>query len=266
MLDIQSAALHKSLTVAYADKQHVMTVPSLWYLTIYGSTRAFLYDYQVNLHAGLQFPSRPVTGRCMLYRQSILRKPCSLSIAGWSFRQQHLRGTQPHCVSTKSSLSVVRSHLAVIMCHLQSCSLEAALHVKAFVCFRTVQYGLVTAHIFGNVVQRLDYSETKLLALLVFCNCDVFDVTNETQMVDAAEHFSLCFGGTLPYDLQFPLDYQCSCAHYFTLAVQNDQHMVATCASPHLIESCLELFLGYISNMRQDSQDIEEAVVEVGSS
>ncbi len=45
--------------------------------------------------------------------------------------------------------------LTVIMRDLQSRSLEATLHIEAFIRLRTIQYSLVAAHVLRNIIQRL---------------------------------------------------------------------------------------------------------------
>ena len=71
------------------------------------------------------------------------------------------------------------------MCHLKTRPLEPALDVEAFVCFGAVQNGLVAANVFRNIIQGLDDAQTEFLALLIFCDGDVFDVADEAEVVDA---------------------------------------------------------------------------------
>jgi hypothetical protein len=69
--------------------------------------------------------------------------------------------------------------------HLQTRPLEATLDIEALVRLRAVKNSLVATHILRNKVQRLDNPQTELLALLVLCDGDVFDVTDEAEVVDA---------------------------------------------------------------------------------
>jgi hypothetical protein len=69
--------------------------------------------------------------------------------------------------------------------HFQTRSLEPALDVEALVRLGAVQNRLVAANVLGHVVQRLNNAQTELLALLVLCNGDIFDVADETEVVDA---------------------------------------------------------------------------------
>lgn len=74
----------------------------------------------------------------------------------------------------------------VVVRHLQSRPSEAALDVETFVGVAAVENALVAADLFGDVVESLDESEAKLLALLVFGNGDIFNVPDCTETVNAA--------------------------------------------------------------------------------
>jgi hypothetical protein len=69
--------------------------------------------------------------------------------------------------------------------HLQTRSLEPALDVETLVGLRAVQNSLVAANVLGHVVQGLDDAQTELLALLVLCDGNVFDVADEAKVMDA---------------------------------------------------------------------------------
>jgi hypothetical protein len=69
--------------------------------------------------------------------------------------------------------------------HLQTRPLEPALDIEALVRLRAVKNGLVATHVLRNKVQRLNDAQTKLLALLVLCDSNVFDVADEAEVVDA---------------------------------------------------------------------------------
>ena len=71
------------------------------------------------------------------------------------------------------------------MRHLQTRPLETTLDIEALVRLRTVKNGLVATHVLRNKVQRLNDPQTKLLALLVLCDSNVFDVADEAEVVDA---------------------------------------------------------------------------------
>ena len=71
------------------------------------------------------------------------------------------------------------------MRHLQTRPLETTLDIEALVRLRTVKNGLVATHVLRNKVQRLNDPQTKLLALLVLCDSNIFDVADEAEVVDA---------------------------------------------------------------------------------
>ena len=71
------------------------------------------------------------------------------------------------------------------MRHLQARPLEATLDVKALVRLRAVENSLVAADFLRDKVQRLDDPQTELLALLVLCDSNIFDVADEAEVVDA---------------------------------------------------------------------------------
>jgi hypothetical protein len=160
------------------------------------------------------------------------------------------------------------------VCHLQTRPLEATLDVEALVRLRAVKNSLVAANVLRDKVQRLDDPQTKLLALLVLCNSNVFDVADEAEVVDAKvvisksairSILSAC-QSVVPFlhrqsNLQFPLNQQRSCAYDLALAVQDDQHVRADSTASsllHLIEAGLEVGLRDFAYGRQDTQDIEE--------
>ena len=71
------------------------------------------------------------------------------------------------------------------MCHLQSRPLKSTFDIEPLVCLRTIQNRLIAADFLGDEIERLDEFEAEFLALLVFCYSDIFDVSYETEMVDA---------------------------------------------------------------------------------
>lgn len=70
------------------------------------------------------------------------------------------------------------------MRHLKPSPLEATLHIETFIRLATVQDALVTADFRGNEVERLDDLQSELLALLVFGNSNIFDVTDESEVMN----------------------------------------------------------------------------------
>lgn len=65
------------------------------------------------------------------------------------------------------------------MCHLQPRTFEAALNIEPLVRLAAVQNALVTAHLGGDKVERLNDLKAKFLALLIFCDGDVFDMSDK---------------------------------------------------------------------------------------
>jgi len=78
-----------------------------------------------------------------------------------------------------------RSFLLVVVRHLQTRPLEATLDIEALVRLRAVENGLVAADVLRDKVERLDDPQPELLALLVLCDSDVFDMADEPEVVDA---------------------------------------------------------------------------------
>jgi hypothetical protein len=74
--------------------------------------------------------------------------------------------------------------LFIVMRHLKPSPLEATLHIETFIRLATVQDALVTADFRGNEVERLDDLQSELLALLVFGNSNIFDVTDESEVMN----------------------------------------------------------------------------------
>jgi hypothetical protein len=70
------------------------------------------------------------------------------------------------------------------MGHLQAGALKAALDVEALVGLAAVQDALVAADAGGDVVEGLDDFQAELFALLVLGDGDVFDVADETEIMD----------------------------------------------------------------------------------
>lgn len=156
-----------------------------------------------------------------------------------------------------SRLHLPRSFLLVVMRHLQSRPLEAALDVESLVRLGAVQNSLVATNVLRHIVQSLDDPQTKLLALLVLCDRDVLDVAYKTEAVNAAEQ-KMSARSPSPSilraakqqecaaNLQLPLYQQRSRSHHFALPVENDQYMRADCAVTgllHVVEAGFEVGL-----------------------
>ena len=78
----------------------------------------------------------------------------------------------------------------VIVRHLQSRPLEPAFDVEALVCLGAVEDRLVAADFFSHVVEGLNDPQAEFLPLLIFSNCDVFDVSHLTEVVNTVFNVS----------------------------------------------------------------------------
>ena len=74
----------------------------------------------------------------------------------------------------------------VVVCHLETSAAEAALDIEALVRLTAVEDRLVAANLLGDEVEGLDQAQAELLALLVLGDGDIFDVSDEAEVVDAA--------------------------------------------------------------------------------
>jgi hypothetical protein len=88
-------------------------------------------------------------------------------------------------VPNVTSTTPHHSLLLVVVRHLQTRPLKTALDIETLVRLRAVKNSLIAANILRNKVQRLNDPQTKLLALLVLCDSDIFNVPNEAEVVDA---------------------------------------------------------------------------------
>lgn len=75
------------------------------------------------------------------------------------------------------------------MCHLQPSSLVSALDVESLVRLAAIQNALVTPNLLRDEIQSLDQLEAELLSLLVFGDCNIFNVTDETKVVYAMRRY-----------------------------------------------------------------------------
>lgn len=138
------------------------------------------------------------------------------------------------------------------MCHFQTCRLEATLDIESLILLTAIQNTLVAADLLCHEVERLNNLDAEFLALLVFRNRDVFDVTDQAEIVDAAcyqrrpsnpakptksQLASLVTSlkrrdkntGHMWMDLQFPLHDQRTRPND-SLAVIDDENIVSTLA------------------------------------
>ena len=71
------------------------------------------------------------------------------------------------------------------MCHLETSPLIAAFYIETLIRFRAVKDSLVTSNLLRHMIQRFYDVKTKMFSLLVLCNGNILDVTDETKIMDA---------------------------------------------------------------------------------
>lgn len=69
------------------------------------------------------------------------------------------------------------------MRHLQPSPLETTLDIETLVGFTAIQYGLIAAHLFRNMIQCLNDPQSQLLALLVLGHSNILYVADKTHVV-----------------------------------------------------------------------------------
>lgn len=79
-----------------------------------------------------------------------------------------------------------------IVRHLGARVVIAALGVKRLVLRTAVENVLVAADVFSNGIKGLDHLEAQLLALVFFGDGDLFDMADESTVVDATSQYSTC--------------------------------------------------------------------------
>jgi hypothetical protein len=151
---------------------------------------------------------------------------------------------------------------------LETGSSEAALDVETLVGLTAVQNALVAANLLGDVVECLDDSETKLLALLVLCDGDILDVADGAKAVDTVKELVSVVARRIAgrIDLQLALGDQSSGSYNRSLCARSvlDDDDVVAASSGHVIILLNEVVLGDIADGGQDAQAVEETAVEVG--
>jgi hypothetical protein len=98
---------------------------------------------------------------------------------------QHL----PCLVLRRLTLHIFACAAVIVMCHFQPRSLVSALDIESLVRLAAVENALVTSNLLRDEIQSLDQLEAELLSLLVFGDCNIFNVTDETQVVDAMRRY-----------------------------------------------------------------------------
>ena len=95
----------------------------------------------------------------------------------------------PCLILRRLTLHIFACATVIVMCHLQTRSLVSALDIESLVRLAAVENALVTSNLLRDEIQSLDQLEAELLSLLVFGDCNIFNVTDETQVVDAIRRY-----------------------------------------------------------------------------
>ena len=128
------------------------------------------------------------------------------------------------------------------MCHLKPCSSVSTFHIETFVRLAAIQYALIASHLLCQIVQSLYKSQSQFLALLVFGNCDIFDVAHETEAVD-----------------ELALNDHGTCTDDGVLAVADYEDIVSVVARGHEVVSLVEFRETRFADSSQDSERREKA-------
>ena|SRR2546423_2990546 len=130
----------------------------------------------------------------------------------------------------------------IVVCHLEPCPSVPTLDIEPFIRLAAIQYALVAPHLPCQIVQSLYESQSQLLALLIFCNCDIFDVAHETEAVD-----KLAFN-----------DHR-TCTDHRVLIVADYEDIVGVVAGCHEVVTLIEFRKGRFADSSQDSERREKA-------
>jgi hypothetical protein len=103
--------------------------------------------------------------------------------------------SQLHPPPSASRSLTLRRHIftrasIIIMCHLQPRPLISTLNVEALICFAAIQNTLIAPHLLRDKVQCLNELQSQFLPLLIFRDGDIFDVSYETEVMDAVSNIS----------------------------------------------------------------------------
>jgi hypothetical protein len=92
---------------------------------------------------------------------------------------------RPFFALRRLTLHVFACAAIIIVCHLQSRPLVSAFDVESLVRLAAVENAFVTSNSLRDEVKGLNELETEFLPLLIFCNCNIFDVADESEVMDA---------------------------------------------------------------------------------
>lgn len=165
------------------------------------------------------------------------------------------------------SMTTFNRRRTIIVCHLKPSPLVATFDIETLIRFRTIEDSLVAPNLFRHIIQRLYDVKAEVFPLLVFGNCDILDMTDQAEIMDATnvqqEPFILRLR-RLVY-IQFPLHDHSSRPHNLALPITNHQDMVLVLLLGHPTESLVPCLLRDVANVRQHAQHIEDAGFVVGA-
>lgn len=149
------------------------------------------------------------------------------------------------------------------MCHLESRPLESALDVEPLVRLAAIKNTLVAAHLGRDEIEGLDELESEFLALLVLRNGDIFDVADESEVVDAGMGLANIHSEGEWGHLQLPLNNQRTGSYYPALVLDDEEEVSPVALCVHPVVPLIPLLLRYVSHRCEDAQAVEEATGEV---
>lgn len=79
---------------------------------------------------------------------------------------------------------ITRFWAFVVVGHFEASSFETAFDVKPLIGLATVENAFVTTDLFCHMIESLDDSQSQFLALLIFGHSNIFDVADESHVVN----------------------------------------------------------------------------------
>lgn len=123
------------------------------------------------------------------------------------------------------------------MGHRQAGSLEPTFDIEPLIRLTAIQNGFIASNSLSHSVKSLNDSQTKLLALLVFGNGDIFDMAYQAQVVD---EFALDDHGTSPDNgIGF---------------VTHHEYVVGVISASHEVVAGIECLFRELADRGQDAQ------------
>jgi len=162
-----------------------------------------------------------------------------------------MHGKQTSSLTQQQGLHILSARARwffIIVCHLQACSLKAALDVETLVGFAAIQNALVAAHLFSHVIQCLYDPQAEFLALLILGHGNVFNMPDQSKVVD-----------------KFALDHHSTGSNHGIAFIADHEDVVRVIPIGHEVVTRIECFFGKVADGGQYSQGRKEAWVSVNS-